>query len=153
MQLQFLLTDVMRSLHILAGAAWVGGSVVYLLVIVPALRASKAGPAVAAELGALFRRLVGVCMVTLLITGVFLIVDRLSAESVGPAYVAVLAVKIVVALTMMVLALLQAQEARRLQSHRSRFWNEAPRWILVLGTVAFVLGATLTGLFEVNIVR
>jgi uncharacterized membrane protein len=151
--LQFLLTDVMRSLHILAGAAWVGGSVVYMAVIVPALRASKATPAVAAELGALFRRLVGVCMVTLLVTGVFLIVDRLSAESVGSAYVVILAVKIVVSLTMMVLAILQAQEARRLVSHRGRFWNEAPRWILVFGIVAFVLGATLTGLFEANIVH
>ena len=151
--LQFGLSDVMRSLHILAGAVWVGGSVVYLVVIVPALRQTKAGPVVAAELGALFRRLVGVCMVTLLITGVFLIVDRLSAESVGPAYVATLAVKIVVSLTMMVLAILQAQEARRLVAHRGRFWNEAPRWILALGIVAFVLGATLTGLFEVNIVH
>jgi uncharacterized membrane protein len=151
--LQFGLADVMRSLHILAGAAWVGGSVVYLVVIVPGLRASKAGPAVAAELGALFRRLVGVCMVTLLVTGVFLIVDRLSAESVGPAYVAILAVKIVVSLTMMVLAILQAQEARRLVTHRGRLWNQAPRWILFLGIAAFVLGATLTGLFEVNMVH
>jgi uncharacterized membrane protein len=149
---QFWLTDIIRSVHIVAGAVWLGGCVVYLLVITPALRLSKADSAVAAAMGELFRRVVSVCMVTLLLSGVFLIVDRLSATTVGSAYVIVLAVKIVVSLAMMVLAVLQAQEARRRLSHRGRLWYLAPRWILGLGMVAFVLGATLTGLFEVSII-
>jgi putative copper export protein len=151
--LQFWLTDGMRSVHIVAGAVWLGGSVVYLLVIVPALRLSKAEPVVASAMGDLFRRVVGVCMVALLLSGVFLIVDRLSSTSVGTAYVIVLVVKIAVSLAMMVLAVLQAQEARRRISRRSRLWYLAPRWILGLGIVAFLLGATLTGLFEVSIAR
>jgi uncharacterized membrane protein len=149
--LQFWLTDVMRSVHIVAGAVWLGGSVVYLLVIVPGLRLSQAESAVAAAIGGLFRRVVGVCMVALLLSGVFLIVDRLSFTTVTMAYVVVLVIKIVVSLTMMVLAVLQAQEARRRISHRGRLWYLAPRWILGLGIVAFILGATLTGLFEVSI--
>jgi uncharacterized membrane protein len=149
--LQFGLLDVMRSVHIVAGAVWLGGSVVYLLVIGPALRLTKAEPALASAMGELFRRVVGVCMVTLLLSGVFLIVDRLSFTSIGMAYVIVLVVKIAVSLAMMVLAVLQAQEARRRISHRGRLWHLAPRWILGLGIVAFILGATLTGLFEVSI--
>jgi uncharacterized membrane protein len=148
---QFWLTDVMRSVHIVAGAVWLGGSVVYLVVIVPALRLSQAESTVAAAMGELFRRVVSICMVTLLLSGVFLIVDRLSYTSLGTAYVIVLVVKIAVSLAMMVLAVLQAQEARRRFSHRGRLWYLAPRWILGLGLVAFMLGATLTGLFEVSI--
>ena len=106
--MQFLLTDLMRSVHIVAGAVWVGGSVVYLLVIVPALRLAKADHHLAGRLGELFRGLVNVCIVTLLITGVYLIFDRLSTYSVGTAYVVVLVAKIIVSLTMMALALVRS---------------------------------------------
>ena len=151
--LQFLLTDLMRSVHIVAGAVWVGGSVVYLLVIVPALRLGEAAPRTAALMGDLFRRLVNVCIAALLVSGVYLIVDWLNSTSIGAAYVIVLVVKIAAALAMIALALLQAQEARRLAKRRGKLWRLAPRWILGLGIVTFILGATLTGLFEANILR
>jgi uncharacterized membrane protein len=148
--LLFALRDVMRTAHLLAGGVWVGGSVVYLCVILPALRLGGAAPAVGAHAGALFRRLVNVCIGVLLISGVYLTVDRLSAASVGTAYVVVLVVKIVAALAMMTLAAYQAQEARRLAQRRGRLWKVAPLWILGLGVLTFVLGATLTVLFEAS---
>jgi hypothetical protein len=91
-------------------------------------------------------------MGALLLSGVYLIVDRLSGASVGVAYIAVLTIKIIVSLTMMALALVQAQEARRLLTHRGRLYYVLPRWILALGIVALVLGVTLTGLYEAGIV-
>jgi uncharacterized membrane protein len=150
--MQFLLTDLMRSVHIVAASVWIGGSVVYVLVIVPALRLAKADIQISHRMGELFRRLVQICMGALLLSGVYLIFDRLSSASASVAYIVVLTIKIIVSLTMMALALVQAQEARRLYTHRGRLYYALPRWILALGIVALVLGVTLTGLFEAGIV-
>ncbi len=143
------LSVVMRTAHMLAGAVWIGGSVMYLLVITPALRLGKAAPEVGAHMAAQFRRLVNASIVTLLISGVYLMFDRLTTTTVGVAYVVTLGVKIALALTMFGLALFQAQEARRPARLRGRMWRVAPRLILALGIVVFLLGATLNGLFDV----
>lgn len=149
----FLLRDLMRTAHVLAGGVWVGGSVIYLLVIVPALRVSGAGGQVAAQIAALFRRVVNVCIGVLVLSGVYLVFDRLASTTVGVAYVATLAVKTVAALAMIGLALYQAQEARRLPKLRGRMWRITPLLILWLGVLTFLLGATLTGLFEAGLMR
>jgi hypothetical protein len=94
---------------------------------------------------------VNVCVVTLLISGVYLVFDRLSAATVGVAYLVTLGVKIGLALAMFTLAALQAQEARRPARLRGPLWRTAPRAILALGVVVFLLGAALTTLFEVGI--
>lgn len=145
------LSTLMRATHILAGGVWIGGSIVYLVVITPALRLSKAAPAVSAQMGTLFRRLVNICMVTLLLSGVYLTVDRLTATTVGIAYLVTLGVKIALALAMFALAALLAQEARRPARRRGRLWREAPRLILALGVIVFLLGATLATFFEIGL--
>ena len=148
--MQFLLTLLMRSLHILAAGIWVGGSVVYLLVIAPALRLSKADPRVSALVAERFRQLVNLCIGVLLVSGAYLVVDRLSSSNAGLPYVIVLAIKVAVSLTMMVLALVQAQEARRSRARRGRLYLVLPRWILALGLVALSLGVALTTIFETS---
>lgn len=149
--MSFLLRDLMRTAHVLAGGVWVGGSVIYLLVIVPALRLSGAGGQVAAQIAALFRRVVNVCIGVLVFSGVYLIFDRLASTTVGAAYVATLVVKTLAALAMIALAVFQAQEARRLPKLRGRMWRVTPLLILWLGVVTFLLGATLTGIFEAGL--
>ena len=67
-----------------------------------------------AQVARLFRPLVNVCIGALVVTGVFLVFDRLSTVTAGTAYIVVLTLKILVALTLFGLALFQAQEARRL---------------------------------------
>ena len=143
----------MRTAHVLAGGVWVGGSVIYLLVIVPALRLSGAGGQVATQIAALFRRLVNICIGVLVLSGVYLIFDRLASTTVGVTYVVVLAIKTLAALAMIALAAYQAQEARRLAKMRGRMWRVAPLLILWLGVLTFLLGATLTGLFEAGLMR
>lgn len=142
------LSVLMRAAHTLAGGVWIGGSIVYLVVITPALRLGKAAPEVAAQMGDRFRRLVNVCVVALLVSGVYLMFDRLTAATVGVAYVVTLIVKVGLALAMFALAALQAQEARRPAYRRGRLWRLAPRLILGLGVVVFLLGALLNGLFD-----
>lgn len=146
-----ILSVLMRTAHTLAGGVWVGGSLVYLLVITPALRLGKAAPEVSAAIAMQFRRLVNISIVTLLLSGVYLMFDRLTTTTVGVAYVVTLAVKIALALTMFGLAIFQAQEARRPARLRGRMWRLAPRLILALGVIVFLLGATLNGLFDVAI--
>lgn len=146
-----ILSVLMRTAHTLAGGVWVGGSLVYLLVITPALRLGKAAPEVSAAIATQFRRLVNISIVTLLLSGVYLMFDRLTTTTVGVAYVVTLAVKIALALTMFGLAIFQAQEARRPARLRGRMWRLAPRLILALGVIVFLLGAALNGLFDVAI--
>jgi uncharacterized membrane protein len=144
-----LLSILMRGIHLVAAAVWVGGSMIYLLVIIPALRVSGASPRTNAALGTLFRQVVNVCIGAALLSGVYLVFDRLSGTGASVLYVIVLVVKIVAALAMIALAALQAQEARRPASHRGRLWRLAPRWILGLGLLTFLLGAALVGLYGV----
>jgi uncharacterized membrane protein len=151
--MHFAITDFIRTVHVLAGGVWVGGSVVYLLVILPALRAGGAGAATGALIGGLFRRLVNVCIGLLLLSGVYLVFDRLTSTSVGAAYIIVLVVKVLAALAMFGLAAYQAQEARRLASKRGRMWRLTPQLILWLGVLTFLLGATLTGLYESSLIH
>lgn len=148
-----ILSTLMRTAHVLAGGVWVGGSVIYLGVIIPALRAANADSLVAARIAALFRRVVNICIGVLLISGVYLIFDRLASTTVGVAYVAVLVAKVAAALAMILLAVFQAQEARRPPRKRGRLWKLAPRWILGLGILTFLLGVTLTTLFEQSLIR
>ncbi|MGZ3664490.1 MAG: hypothetical protein ACXVDA_08390 [Ktedonobacterales bacterium] len=148
-----ILSTLMRTAHVLAGGVWVGGSVIYLSVIIPALRAAKADPSVGTRIAALFRRVVNICIGVLLISGVYLIFDRLASTTVGVAYVAVLVAKVVAALAMILLAVFQAQEARRPAQKRGRLWKLAPRWILGLGILTFLLGVTLMTIFESSLTR
>lgn len=143
-----LLTVLMRALHTLAAAVWVGGSVVYLTVIIPALRMSQPAPVVGAQIAALFRRAVNACVGVLVVTGGYLTFDRLASGAAGMLYIVLLVAKVVAAAAMILLAAFQAQEARRLRKHRGALWAAAPKWILGLGVVTFILGAALVVAFD-----
>ena len=147
----FVLRSLVYTTHALAAGVWIGGSLVYLVIITPALRLGKAPPEVGAQVARLFRALVNVCIGALVVTGVFLVFDRLSTVTAGTVYIVVLTLKILVALTLFGLALYQAQEARRLARNRGSFWRLAPRLILALGAVAFLLGVTLMLLYEAQL--
>lgn len=143
---------IMRSAHILAGAAWVGGSIMYLLVVTPALRLGGPAPAVAAKIAALFKQMVNICMGVLLLTGAYLTFDRLTQTTLGLPYLLVLTLKIALAIVLFILALYMAQSnVRRLAKRSTRLSKAAPQLMLITGIVVFVLGALLNILFELSI--
>ena len=143
---------IVRAVHILAGAVWVGGSILYLVAVLPALRSGGPAPGVAAQIAAHFRRLVNICVGVLLLTGAYLAFDRLTSTSLGWPYLVVLGVKIIVALGMFVLAIYIGQSnIRRLAKRTTRLSQAAPQLVLVLGILVFLLSALLTGLFEASI--
>ncbi len=142
----------MRAAHILAAAAWVGGSIFYLAVALPALRNGGSPPGVAGQIAALFKRVVNICMGVLLLSGAYLTFDRLTTTSLGWPYLVVLVLKITAALTLFVLAIYLGQSnIRRLAKRTTRLSKAAPQLMLVLGILVFLLGALLNTLFEATI--
>ena len=143
---------IVRFAHILAAATWVGGSILYLVVVMPALRKGDPAPAVAAQVAALFRRLVNICIGVLLLSGAFMVFDRLTQTTLGLPYLVVLSLKIVSALAMFIVAIYLGQSnIRRLAKRSTRFSKAAPQLMLALGIFVFLLGALLNVLYEAAI--
>src|SRR5437879_13496613 len=84
---------IVRAVHIIAAAAWVGGSILYMVAIIPALRSAGPAPAVAAQIAALFRRMVNICIGVLLLNGAYLMFDRLTQTGHGWRYLVVARMK------------------------------------------------------------
>ncbi len=140
---------IVRAAHIIAAAAWVGGSILYMVAIIPALRSGGPAPAVAAQIAALFRRMVNICIGVLLLSGAYLMFDRLTQTILGWPYLVVLGLKIAIAIGMFVLAMYIGQSnVRRLAKRSTRLSKAAPQLMLALGIIVFILGALLNGLFE-----
>jgi uncharacterized membrane protein len=149
MSLMLAVRLVMRFAHVLAAATWVGGSMMYVVVVQPALRRSGGVPSTAVHIAELFKQMVNICVGVLLLSGAYLVFDRLTQTTLGPAYVIVLAIKIVLALGMFGLATYLGQSRiRRLAKRTTWFSKLAPQLMLATGIVIFVLGALLNALFE-----
>lgn len=143
---------IVRTAHLLAAAAWVGGSIVYLVVILPALRMGEAASEIYTQVATLFRSMVNICVGVLLLSGAYLMFDRLTTTSLGWPYLTILGVKIIAALSMFVLAMYLGQSSvRRLVKRTTRFSRVAPQLMLALGILVFLLGALLNGMFEATI--
>lgn len=143
---------LVRLVHTLAAAAWVGGSFMYLIVVIPALRASGPAPAVAAQIAVLFKRMVNICVGVLLLSGAYLMFDRLTQTTLGLPYIIVLGLKIAGALALFGLAMYLGQSnIRRLAKRSTRLSKAAPQLMLALGILIFLLGALLNVLFEATI--
>jgi len=143
---------LVRSIHILAAAVWVGGSFMYLVVVIPSLRNGGPAPGVSSQVAILFKHVVNYCVGILLLSGTYLTFDRLTQTTLGLAYLIVLGLKIVVAISMFVLALYLGQSnIRRLAKRSTRLSKVAPQLMLALGILVFILGALLNHLFEMAI--
>jgi len=86
--------------HALAAVAWVGGGMFYILVLRPSFRRLPASDETGQAIGTEFRGLVTTAIGVLLVSGAVLAASRLTSEAVTIPYVAVLAVKVALALYM-----------------------------------------------------
>ena len=152
---------IVRWLHLVSAAAWVGGGIFYLIVLRPALRrrpeASRlAGTAAATE----FRALVDTCVYVLIATGVILTLHRLTPGVVGVPYVVVLGAKIALSIWMFVLAWSRRRRTSVMEAFRE---EEAPpatsigkllravsgyNTLIILGLIVFLLSDLLKTLYE-----
>ncbi len=154
---------IVRWLHLVSAAAWVGGSLFYLIVLRPALRRSpEASRLISAAAASEFRALVDICILLLIVTGVIMTFNRLAAATVGSAYVAVLALKIVLSAWMFGLAWGRRRRAA-LPSPEAESSDGAGRLrrvfralsgynlLVILGIVVFLLADLLKTLYEMAI--
>ena len=142
--------------HALAAVTWVGGGIFYLMVLRPAIQRAQGLPAAASrEIGVEFRGLVSTAIAVLLLTGVILSVSRLTEDAVTSPYVAVLVVKIVLALYMFYVVRFMRQSSypeepdlgdSRWQRLRDRLTGTTA--LLVIGVVVIGLSDVLDGLLE-----
>lgn len=143
---------IIRTAHLVAAAAWVGGSIMYIVVILPALRIGGAAPEIYTQIATLFRNMVNICVGVLLLSGAYMMFDRLTTTSLGWPYLTVLGIKIIAALGMFVLAIYLGQSGvRKLAKRTTRFSKVAPQLMLALGILVFLLGGLLNGMFEATI--
>lgn len=151
---------IVRWLHLVSAAAWIGGGLFYLVALRPALRrAPDASRAVNAAAAAEFRILVETCMFVLIATGVILTVNRLSPGVVGAPYVAALGAKIALSAWMFALAWSRRKRPRidgedAADNPSSGRLSAAIRAvsgynaILILGLIVFLISDLLKTLYE-----
>ncbi len=142
--------------HALSAVAWVGGGIFYLMVLRPAIRRAQGLPAdTGRAIGVEFRSLVSTAIAVLLLTGVILSVSRLTEDAVTSPYVAVLVVKIVLALYMFYVVRFMRQNSypedqelgdSRWQRLLGRLTGTTA--LLVTGIVVIGLSDVLDGLLE-----
>ena len=151
---------VIRWAHALGAVAWVGGGVFYLMVLRPVFQRRDPGQETRRAIGEEFRGLVNTAIVVLVVTGAILTASRLTLDTVTPPYVAVLALKIVLALYMMAII-----RFRRPQREEVVVLADSGRWarvketvtgptaLLVIGVIIFGLADVLAALFEDSLTR
>ena len=144
-----------RWAHALGAVAWVGGGIFYLLVLRPAFERANPGPEVGRSIGEEFRGLVNTAIIVLVVTGAILTASRLTADNVTVPYMAVLVVKVVLALYMFAVMRFRRPQpagegAESVGSRwaRTRRAATGPTALLVLGVIIFGLADVLSYLFE-----
>ncbi|MCY4625239.1 MAG: hypothetical protein OXC99_09615 [Chloroflexi bacterium] len=145
---------IAQWVHTLAAAFWVGGGLVYLLVIRPAARRAEGGGQTLADE---FRGLVDIAVIAMVITGVVLAFDRLTSQHAGVGYAAVLGVKLALTLWMFWLAgVIRRRRPRPATAPRAaaaprtgwRHLMDAANQVVVIGVVVFLLSTVMQALFE-----
>jgi uncharacterized membrane protein len=151
---------VVRWLHLVSAAAWVGGSLFYLLVLRPALRrAPDSSGLLSSTIATEFRAVVDTAIFVLLATGIVLTFNRLSPGIAGVPYVATLGVKIALSVLMFALALGRRKRSPILDAYAPRTpasgrFAKALRAVsgynalVILGIIIFLVSDLLKVLYE-----
>ncbi|MSQ07034.1 MAG: hypothetical protein EXR54_08160 [Dehalococcoidia bacterium] len=149
-----------RWVHALAAVAWVGGSMFYALVLRPVWRRSNPGQEVSRAVGTEFRSVVTSAMAVLLISGTVLTVSRLTSKGATLPYVAVLVVKILLAVYMFYTVWVWHRPSKASDPDVAEGrWRRARRRlagtnaVLITGVVVFGLADVLDALFERGLAR
>lgn len=135
-----LLLIVMRGLHALAAAVWVGAVCFELLVVLPAL-GEKPPEDVLTRMDASMREIVQTSLIVFLISGALLTFERLSRGAAGAAYVTLLVVKVALAVVMF-------QIGFRFRGARGERRIRGLRLLAGLGVAIIVLAGLLKWVFE-----
>jgi putative copper export protein len=142
---------VLRFIHVMAAALWVGGGIVVLAARTAANTAPLTGTSSAA-LGHAVGRLVGTGVAVFVLTGALLAFNRLAEQSIDAAYVAVLAGKVLLTLGMFRLAVPRRRrvDPRAAQAPSRPWWQSRTALIVALGLAAYLLSLILNEMAELG---
>lgn len=151
---------IVRWLHLVSAAAWVGGSIFYLVVLRPAQRRSPDASSALRGAATEFRALVDTCIYVLIATGIILTLNRLTPGVVGAPYVIALGAKIALSVWMFTLA----WSRRRTRTAAASRSADAPaetrlsktlravsgyNALVILGLIVFLISDLLKVLYEI----
>ena len=146
---------VIRWGHALGAVAWVGGGIFYIMVLRPSACRAALASETSRALGVEFRGLVTTAIGVILLTGVILSVARLTEDTISVVYVAVLVVKIVLAMYMFYVVRFLRQRTYPEELPTAAGWWGRVRGgltsataVLIIGLVVFGLADVLSALFE-----
>lgn len=151
---------IMRWLHLVSAALWVGGSAFFLLVLRPKLRANPEAPGILAGVATEFRSLVNLCIAVLIATGAVLAFDRLTSDATGAPYAVTLAVKSALTVWMFLLVQMERRRSRTRalgagppprptgRVSRARSTLSGYNAVVLLGIIVFGLSDLMGVLFE-----
>ena len=148
-----------RWAHALGAVAWVGGGIFYLMVLRPAFRRATPDASVSRSIVQEFRGLVNTAIVVLVVTGAILTASRLTLDTVTMPYVAVLTVKVALALYMMAVVRFRRPGEKgedglfEGRGTRIKEMLTGPTALLLIGVIIFGLADVLAALFEDSLVR
>lgn len=162
MDLSELFLTIVRWLHALAAATWVGGSIFYLIVLSPTVKRVPDVPrALSSALGVEFRTIVVTSIIVLVATGAILAFDRLT--EVEPPYAATLGVKVVLSVWMFLLVRDRRHQLWTLSMFEDKPSSPTTLWsktvaavsgyniLVILGVVIFLLSDLMKVLFEIEL--
>jgi len=130
----------MRTLHSAAAMVWIGAICFELLVMLPAL-GDEPTERLLSNVDAAMREIVQTSLVVFLVSGALLTFERLSRGAADMTYVAILVVKIALAVAMF-------QVGFRLRGRRGAARVVSLRWLAGLGVTILLLAAILKWLYE-----
>ena len=151
MDINDLFKIIVRWAHLISAAAWVGGSIFWLLVLKPSSKNISDDVELNRSVQKEFRALVNTCIFVMLATGAIMTFDRLSSTTLGSNYVLILGLKI--ATVALMFYLIRAQ--RKSYSNKASIKNKTGiktlparllssyNLIIVLGLLAFLLSDLL----------
>ena len=152
---------IVRWIHLISSAAWVGGSLFYIAVLRPALRRSpEPSKWINAATATEFRVLVDTSILLLLVTGVILTFERLTHGIAGIPYAAVLSIKIAMSIWMFIVVIIKRRRNSILENYPGptmqinnlggKFARTMSGYntVMILGIIVFLLADLLKFLFE-----
>ena len=137
---------LIRWFHAVAAITWIGGNLFYVLILRPRQRATAGtAPPTQPETLNQFCGLVDTCIAVLLVTGIILLIDRLTDASTGTTYVVAVSIKIGLALWMFAIA----RSGRRRRRIAQPTFSSPPSTQrgLAARTLAFMSGVNMTIIF------
>ena len=142
---------VLRFVHVLAAALWVGGGIVVLAVRAAPNMAPLTGTS-SAVLGRTVGRLVSTGFAVFVLTGVLLTFNRLAEQTIDAAYVAVLVSKVLLALAMFRLALpgRRGTVSQPPGSDSKPWWQSRTALMVGLGLAIYLLSLILNEMAELS---